>query len=230
MFTNQRKLKKKKKLRHVHDLCNQQRLYLCKYKEMKIQTLECLHLAGCVQAQRLLVKRREIWEGIQPQITTLKRYRQQYSSRNIPWCSKEGQVQSDHRVSPGVGAEGLEAATQSRASAPPGQSVRKIPGKPFRAAVGRDGREEAGVAVAVKTRDTADRHPRRTWNNPSESPRWPRGRGSPKGQSSGFHLSSKKRSLLRVKTIPLPTPSLSLSLTHTHRAVISHGWLTTEAM
>ena len=164
-----KKVKKKKtKLRHVHDQCNQQRLYLCKYKEMKIQTLEWLHLAGCVQAQRLLVKRREIWEGIQPQITTLKRYRQQYSSWNIPWRSKEGQVQSHHRVSPGVGAEGLEAATQSRASAPPGQSVRKIPGKPFRAAIRRDGREEAGVAVTVKTRDHGRQAPEvRAWNNPS---------------------------------------------------------------
>lgn len=144
---------------------------------MKIQTLEWLHLAGCVQAQRVLVKRRHIWEGIQPQIMTLKRYRQQYSetSGNIPWRSKEGQVQSDHRVSPGMGAEGLEAATQSRASAAPGQSVRKVPGNPFSAPVRRDGREKAGVAA-----DSADERPRQTapaghaWGNPPKSPRRPR--------------------------------------------------------
>ena len=65
VFTNQRK---KNTLRYVHYLCNHQRLHFCKYREMKIQTLEWLHLAGCVQARRLLVKRRQIWEGIQPQI------------------------------------------------------------------------------------------------------------------------------------------------------------------
>lgn len=80
---------------------------------MKMQTLAWLCPAQCMQVLRLLVKRRGIWEGVQPQTMTLKRYRQQYSetSKNIPWRSKEGQVQPGHRVSPGGRAEGLEAAT-----------------------------------------------------------------------------------------------------------------------
>lgn len=203
VFTNQRK---KNTLRYVHYLCNHQRLHFCKYREMKIQTLEWLHLAGCVQARRLLVKRRQIWEGIQPQIMTLKRYRQQYSetSRNIPWRSKEGQVQSDHRVSPGVGTEGLEAATQSTASAAPGQSVRKVPGKPFSAPVRRDGREKAGAAA-----DSADGTCRARLGQPAKSPCRPRAAAALRARPAASTSPSQS------KTDPFAHP-ISRSPSHTH--------------
>lgn len=99
-------------------------------------------------------------------------------------------MQSDHRVSPGVGAEGLEATSAEQGLRCPAVSRKSLGTHIPHALSGET--EKAGVAA-----DSADERPRRhalcrnTHRQPAEPHTGP-GPQQPQGPRQQFHLSSEE--------------------------------------